>query len=509
MIDLNRKKNHKWIMQKNVSSKDIITAYLEVISNKKAEIDYKEVKQELKNQSIYHGRSDSGSINTMGVRFSQMCFYMFGYKIDKFFVPSQMTQNLLSANPLIKDEANSLINLFSMQFPNPYSRTNDDFVIYAGRLFIKLLLEERIEKRLYIDEIIWFLPFIDRIDEVIYNELVDSINEYRKLTFEEKDIRFKNIPDYDDVFSNVTHEMNYYFLRIFKGFGVLDIIPDRTHNNGKLFKFHHGTGTTYRSDAYDSGKKFSGYVQLNTKIINEAIELNSKFSTFDTPTTMQTYGIFSKRDWLTALYETEPLSYMVSIINEENEKSDVRLTNEKNKIEKIKNVSDTINKMIYASKYGSRDGKEFEDSLKPVIELFRETRNVEIISGSGNTDLLCAMEGEDLKCYKINIDAKTRKNAVEDINARRLKKHLDKNGSEFCIVVAPRFASGTDFDIQGYNIVTIKAEDLGAYCYKECLNSYDVKADFESIHKIICANYGSDITKAIRNLTIQRYGIIV
>ena len=52
------------------------------------------------------------------------------------------------------------------------------------------------------------------------------------------------------------------------------------------------------------------------------------------------------------------------------------------------------------------DGKEFENSLKPFMELFRETANVEIISGAGNTDLLCAMEDADENIYKMNVDAK-------------------------------------------------------------------------------------------------------
>ena len=36
-------------------------------------------------------------------------------------------------------------------------------------------------------------------------------------------------------FANTTHEVNYYFLRIFRGFGVLRIVPDSNHNGGKVF----------------------------------------------------------------------------------------------------------------------------------------------------------------------------------------------------------------------------------------------------------------------------------
>lgn len=494
MINLDRRKNHKWIMQKNVSSKKIIEAYLDIISNSKSEIDYDDVKRKLRSQAIYKGRSNEGSISTMGVRFSQMCFYMFGYKINKIFIPSPMTQNLLNPECTISMESNSLVNLFAMQFPNPFSNTNSDFSIYMGRLFIKLLLDKKLDQKLYIDEMIWFLPFLETINEEKYNELIDSILEYRGLNYYEKLALFQSVKNFDDVFANVTHEMNYYFLRIFKGFGVVNVIKDEKHNGGMIFKFHQGTGDTYRTDAFDSGEKYSGYIKLNDKVMDDAIKLNKKFSAFDTPTSMTTIGINSKSDWLTALYDTEPLAYLNCITNIFN---------------RNKEISDIVNNMVYASKYGSHDGKEFENSLKPLIYLFRETCNVEIISGAGNTDLLCAMENENDEIYKMNVDAKTRKAGLEEINASRLEKHLEKHGSKFCIVVAPRFASGISGDIYGHKIVTIKAEDLGSYCYKECSSSKDGYADFESIHQLIETNLGCDITEEVRNLTTQRYGISI
>ena len=52
---------------------------------------------------------------------------------------------------------NMLVNLFSIQYPHPYSKTPYNFKIYAGRLILKLLTM-RIENKLYIDEFIWFLP---------------------------------------------------------------------------------------------------------------------------------------------------------------------------------------------------------------------------------------------------------------------------------------------------------------------------------------------------------------
>lgn len=384
--------------------------------------------------------------------------------------------------------------MLSMQYPHPFSDTPDDFEIYPGRLMVKLLLDERIECKLYIDEIIWFLPFIEKIDESTYENLVNSIVEYRALNYSQKLSLFNCVKDKDEVFANVTHEFNYYFLRMFRDFGVFKIVGDQGHNDGHVFQFNHGTCGTKRTDAYDSNKKCSGYVQLNEKVLEDAKKLNGKFSTFEKPTTMHSEGIYSVEDWKNNIYNVEPLQYL-SCISKENERE--------------KEIFDTIQAMLYASKYGSHDGKDFENSLKPFMYLFRETCNVDQIGGSGNTDLLCAVEDKNGKVHKINIDAKTRKVGLEEINARRLDSHLKKHGSEFCIVVAPRFASGVSSDISGHDIVTVKAEDLGSYCYKECTNNPDGYADFNSIMELIKENLGTDITEHVRELTVQRYGIAI
>ena len=144
MIELIRKKDYKWIFQKNISSKDLIESYVKVISENKV-IDKSNIQQRLRIDNAYRGRSTTGSLSTMGVRFSQMCFYMFGYKANNStFIPSQTTLNILESEQEMNK--NMLVNLFALQFPHPYSKTPQDFKIYAGRLIIKLLTDSRIEK---------------------------------------------------------------------------------------------------------------------------------------------------------------------------------------------------------------------------------------------------------------------------------------------------------------------------------------------------------------------------
>lgn len=492
MIKLERSMRDKWIFQKNTNSKKLIEAYLAVINETKDITNKEMIIKKLKSSSSYKGRSTEGSLNTMGVRFSQMCFYMFGYKNNSNkFIPSQTTINLLKGTHQMSK--NMLVNLFAIQYPHPYSDTPDDIVIYAGRLILKLLCEEKIQCRLYIDEMIYFLPFIKKIDANIYNSLIDSILEYRKLSYEEKLALFKNEYNWENLFANCLHELSYYFIRIFKAFEVLNVIGDANHNTGNLFRFKHGNSYTYRNDAYESRQMYSGYIQLKDELKEDTLKLLAKYSPFDKPLTLKDPDVFSKKDWIYDLYEVEILKYLSIVFPESTIQRD---------------IIEAISKMQYMSKYSSVDGKDFENSLKPIMELFRENLSVEIISGSGEPDLLCVFEdtySKDNPEYKVNVEAKSR-NSVNSMNVVRIERHIEKYASKYCIIVAPRFSRGNDLDILGKKMVSITAEVLGQYCSKECLSSSDGKADFVELNCIIQKNLGKNITNNIDKLIEKRYG---
>jgi hypothetical protein len=424
----------------------------------------------------------------MGVRLSQACFYMFGYKKDGKFISSPMTD--MYKRHIISRQKAFLVNLFSMQFPSPYSETSGNFHIFIGRLLIKLLLEEKIDRKLYIDECIYFLPFIESIDEEKYDELINSILEWRKKSYLEKEVYFRAVPDCDEVFSNCTHEMNYYFLRIFEKFGVINIIGDPAHNGGQLFSFHHGTGSTMRTDAYASRKSYSGYIALHPAIIGDAEKIISHFSPFEKPITEK--ESLSREEWIRDLYEFEPLKYINLINNDSTPHPDQTFV-------------EIIQEMVYHSKYGTRDGKSFERSLKPLFELFRENRNTDIIGGSGDTDLLCVMDNDRDELYKINVDAKTSKTSTPQINSRRITSHLAIHDAEYCIIVSPRFCKGVQDDISGSRIVTIKAESLANYCLKECANSNDEQANYTNLDSIIREHLGQDISSLVDKKTEALY----
>lgn len=505
MISLERSMLHKWIIDKNVNSKDILSEFAAIISNTPNGFNL----EDMVSQTVTQGRTNEGyyaergSTITIGVRLLQACFYMFGYSTNledgkKAFMPSPMTLNILSSEDRTEQAKNYLVNLFCMQYPHPFDWTPECFKLYFGRLIIKLLLDSRLHYRLYIDEFVWFLPFIETIDYEKYEELVASILEYRTYTYDEKLALFQSVEDYENLFANVLHEINYYLLRLFEDFGVFNLVSDATHNGGRLFRFLHsntGNTSTYRNDAYQSRKKNSGYVELTDEVKEAAQSLIDEFSPFDSPSQVDGIEIFTKEDWLTNLYQIEPLRYLACINTNVDRKSE---------------ITAIVSEMVRASKFGSRDGKEFENALKPFMELFSETINVEILSGAGNTDLLCTMEElPSEQKYNMNVEAKTRGTSLEKVDTPRINKHIRKHGSKFCIIVAPRFSRGVSGDINGNEIVTLRAEEFGTYCYKECTSSRTGTADFSSILNIIKANMGTDITTKVRILTESRYGLVV
>lgn len=493
MIKLHRSKDHKWIFQKNISSANIMQRFID-IANKMDNKAYKEVMlSELRKSGYYHGRSYLGSSNTMGVRTSQMKFYMFGYSLpsspkQSFFL-SPMAANILKDKTSENVGKMCLINLFSMQYPHPFSDTPEQFRIYCGRLIVKLLLDTRLGRKLYIDEACYFLPFLENINSVKYNELVESILEFRKLTFFEKDSLFKEVADYDNVFANVFHEFNYYFLRIFNGLHVLDIVGDEYYNGGRLHSFHHGNGNTYRNDAYITRGDYSGYFKIKDNLLNYAVSLINSFSPFEKPKTVADF--FSEEDYVLDLYQTKPLAYL-STINPS--------------LRRNKEVSDIIFNMVHMSRYGSRDGQDFEKSLKPLFELFKQAENVELIGGSGDTDILCAMRDDNNSLYKINVDAKTSSSSTSSLNPARLTNHLNLHKSKYCIVVSSRFAIGVGGDIAGSRIVAITAETLANYCINGYNLSKDGFIDFSMINEIINKHLGYNITRIVDEFINNYYG---
>jgi hypothetical protein len=455
--------------------------FLEHLTKFKNNVSKDEILQEMKSDGVYRGRSNKGSSNTIGVRLSQFKFYMFGYfRNPKVFIPSPITRRLVDSNIDFSDAG--LVSLISLQFPHPYSKTPNDFRIHFGRLILKLLLDKELENRLYYDEVIWFLPFIKDITPKSYVELVISIKDYRRKSFDEKKTMFESIDNYNSVFANITHEYLYYFKSIYTNY--MDILESHKLPISNTHVFIHGKKTKRMCR--------QGYISINNKSIEKTQRLLEHLTPFDDVLSLDNPLIFSQKDLLNDLYEItqiNALSYLSSTYDSYNE------------------ALKAVSKMVYSSKYGSKDGKEFESSLKPILELFREIRNVEIHSGPGKTDLLCAVYNpEKDSIFKINVDAKTSSNTVSSLNPRRLLDHIMLNGSDYCIVVSPKFSKGAKLDIASIPVVTIEAESIANYLINEITEKQNNTADFKQLDQIIRQNLGKDISNIVFDLVENNIG---
>lgn len=455
-----------------------------MLNEHKNNISKDELLSSMKESSVYKGRSFKGSDNTMGVRLSQFKFYMFGYNPrPSLFIPSPISRRLI--NKTIKKGDAGLVSLMSLQFPHPNSKTPKSFRIHFGRLILSLLIEKKLDYKIFYDEIIWFIPFINSITRETYFDLIEDILEYRTKSHSEKLELFKSIDDFNDVFSNVTHEFLYYFDNIYSDyFELIDKNEPKSLRKIESFVFLQGKNTKRTC-------KF-GYWTIKPELTEKAKTLTKYLSLYDEVLSMDNPNVFSKQDLYNDLFESvqiESLSYLTDTY------------------ESYNSALKTVNKMVYSSKYGSKDGKEFEQSLKPIFELFEDVRSVEILSGAGDTDLLCAISLQNDKIFKINVDAKTSSKSVSSLNPRRLHEHIKNNNSDYCIVISPRFSRGAKLDIGSIPAVTIEAESLANYIINEIADLNKPLADYSYLDSVIRNNLGNDITKIINNNLETKIGI--
>jgi hypothetical protein len=490
MIELERSKEKRWILQKNINSRKLLEEFIKSL-DKNRDVNRTKILDNLKNNEGYKGRSSAGSENTIGVRYSQTCFYMFGYKTkNNFFVPTKTSLNIKNGNNVAK---NALVNLFSIQYPHPYSKTSSEFRIYAGRLIIKLLCDDRIDRKIYIDEAIWFILFLKTISEEKYNDLICSILEFRVMNFDDKMKLFSKVYNYENLFANCLHEFKYYFVKIFEGFGVFSVRADEKHNDGKILNFKH-SGKTYRNDSAGKNNKNPCYIELTEDLLPIAKKLLKNFTPFENPTSLMGANVFSHEDWIYDLYESELESYLSIVLPDG-----------------MNNISKLVNNVRYNSKFSSTDGKGFEIALLDMFNQFQDIVSAEILSGPGKTDILCVFEqsnADNMVFKKINIEAKSRK-SFNNINVSRLLTHLDKTSAEYCLVIAQRFVPATLTDISDKPIVLLSADTLASYFSFESLGKDDFLVNYSVINDFAIKNQGKDITPLLNKFIEEKHGYII
>lgn len=168
--------------------------------------DIKNILENLKENKLYHSRSQTISLTTLETKISQLCYFMIGYQDGsrKNFIFSPLGKIYLDnfyANSTNRSYV-FLTLLFSIQYPHPHSRS-PNYQLFPFRLIFKLLTDNRLENILYNYEVFMLVMRTRTNDLQSYENLIQEILEYRSKSDEEIE---KLIKDNQHVYVNPLYE---------------------------------------------------------------------------------------------------------------------------------------------------------------------------------------------------------------------------------------------------------------------------------------------------------------
>ena len=142
----------------------------------------------------------------------------------------------------------------------------------------------------------------------------------------------------------------------------------------------------------------------------------------------------------------------------------------------------------------------FEEVLADGFNMFYNVE-AERKGGSGHTDIECIYLP---KKKKFAVESKSTANKLSGINAGRLREHREEIGSEYTIVITPRYVPAAKRDILGNPVVILLASTFAEYLYN-CIEHDVREIDYEDFDRIIINNLGKDISREISDMSIAKF----
>ncbi len=476
---------NKWILYKHTSNYEIIKAVaLDVKNSCKTNISENEkqrMQERLTMLNLYKTRNPKEKpLDSISHRINTLEYYMFGYKSkvagDKKFIFSPLGNLFLKH---INDEEKSkkifIAMLFAMQFQHPGSSTNKIFQLYPFRLIFKLLLDERLDGKLYNKEVEYAVVFKTIMNEIEYEKLIEEILSIRSLSIEEMAEKFKKD---EHTYVNTVYEWEYYTQTLLEQIGLID-----RHTGEVICKLFHPSNTNAKSPP--TGRKATdGYITLNNSVQTFVTDMTREYSCFDTPIRLD------DDERMTIDCIKEIFSFYPQI-----------LLNEIGEADELTSLLE-LPKLIeqYASNPNNSTAYLFENVLTEGFNMFH---NVEAVTrgGAAHTDIECLYI---TRHKKFAVESKSTANKLLGINAGRLREHREEIGGEYTIVVTPRYVPATKRDIKDTPIVIVLASTFAEYLYNHIF--HDVRdIDFEDFDSIITENLGQDISHLISNMTLEKF----
>lgn len=485
----------KWTIMMYMRDFDLMTTYAYALraSNNLSSDNIDEILNRMEEEGIYRPRN-GGSTFTGQFKSIQIAWYMFGYynksrkkDEDKKLVFSPLG-NLLLDN--LKDKEKSakifVAMLFGNGFHQPFSQMNEKFNIYAYRLIFQLLRDERLEGRLYNDEVFYLAMFMKTVDQVSYEELVSDILDFRKLLSVEKLRLFKQN---ERVVGLALHEWRY-------ATGMLEsariIHVNNDHNNRVIGQLTYGniSKVTGRPNAVRNYTE--DYITLCPEMISLVDVLLEKYPYYLKPYPEDEISIKFNSSVVVDMYSFFPPELLAEIGMETKED------------EVITEMLNMANNVVFYSHEETSGGDNFEFAIRDAFNLFVDVE-AERIAGAGNPDVECLYHPENDGSIKFDIEAKARKTKLVEINPRRIRSHRNMIGSQYTIIVAPNFSFGVIRDIADEECVIIKSSTLANFFYQSILKE-GRQISYKDLNRIAIENKGKDITDLVNDYVYDNFG---
>lgn len=476
----------KWILYKHTNSYEMLKAVVLDVKNSCcaniSETERHRMQERLAAIDMYKTRNNiTRPLDSINHRINTLEFYMFGYEDnsqeEKRFIFSPLG-NLFLKHISDSNKTRSIFAtmLFAIQFTHPANGTPAEFQLYPFRLLLKLMMEPRLNYRLYFDEYAYFIPFIEKIDRTGYEQLISEILEFRAISEDEKIEIFKSD---EHCYVNCVYEWQYYNVKMLVSAGIINKIEGE-----KMVALFHPSKTNSKSAPTKRWLK-TGYTEVCPEIRTYIQDLLDNFSFSAIPIALNDPERM-QLDTIKEIYSFYPRI----LLDEIGEASDLQL--------QLLELPLLIEK--YADNPDNSTAYLFEKILEDGFNMFINVE-AKVKGGAGHTDIECRYIP---KRKKFAVEAKSTSNKLSLINAGRLRGHRDEIGGEYTIVITPRYVPAVKKDIKDEKIVIILAHTFSEYLYNHIYHEVrDIDyADFDSI---IVDNLGKDISNLISDRTMQKF----
>lgn len=474
----------KWILYKHTSNYELIKAVaLDVKNGCASDINETEryrMQERLAALNLYRTRNPkSRPLDAINHRINTLKYYMFGYEDDdKRFIFSPLgnlfLEHINEEEKLIKIFTTML---FAIQFQHPANGTPKVFQLYPFRLIFKLLLDERLDYKLNNTEYAYLIPFVETIDNDSYEELVNKILKFREI---DEDTVVSMLKADEHTYVNCIYEWQYYTQKLLSTIGILDV-----YEGDGIVKLYHPQRPTSQSNPTGRTVR-NGSVKISMNVYSFVQKMLNQYSAFENPLRLDDETRL-QLDVVKEIYSFYP-KILLEEIGEKQDELQMKLLELPRLIEAYSNNPENATAYL------------FEDVLAEGFNMFINV-DARKIGGAGHTDIECLYI---TRKKKFAVDAKSTENKLSGLNAGRLREHRREIGGEYTIVVTPRYVPATLRDIKEDPIVIILASTFSEYLYNHI--HHDVrKINYEDFDKIIVDNLGSDISKLISNMTMEKF----